>query len=110
MAEEGTLVQRPLLCSVFLIEISRYKTGHDYVALTSNLPDPLTSRGRGQIFYTWCQRGTGEAWAKAMFPGVELHVYDHTSGFVDTDNAESPARASRLLGDVYDLVSGGQLD
>lgn len=106
---QGNLVQRPLLCSIYLIEVYRYKTGNDYVALTSNLSDPLTKRGRGQIFYTWCTRGTGDAWARAMFPGVEFHLYDHTSGRSEEDNAISPARVGSD-DPMYDLVIGGQFD
>lgn len=104
--EQTTLVSQPLLCSVFMVEIFRLKNGPDYLALSTNLPDPMSSRGRGQVFYIWCPRGTGETWAKTTFPRVERHLYDYENGHI-VANAANPERGSSLLDDLYNFASVG---
>lgn len=103
---DTVMISKPLLCSVYLIEIFRPKTGPDYLALSTNLPDHLSGKGRGLVLYLWAPRYGGESLAEGLFPGVERHTYDYASDRT-VANAANPARGSSRLDDLYNLAAVG---
>ena len=83
-----------LLCAVHNVEVYRLKSAtHDHVYLHTNLPNPCSGNSRGLALHVVCDRGSGQAWAEANFPNVELHVYDSSVGWATGRN---PSRRQQV--------------
>jgi len=89
-----TLVAKPFLCSVHMVEIYRLKNGPDHVYLHTNLPNPKAPYQGCLALHLMCDRGTGYDWAVANFPEVEFHLYDHSVGSTSV-SAKNPLRISQ---------------
>lgn len=94
------LVSKPLMCEVHLCEVFRPKSStNDYVFIHTNLPNPRGSAQQTVQLQLIVPRGLGADWARANFPGVELHEYDYTSGRIiaNSPSRSTPARAGELI-------------